>query len=116
MKKTKHTPGPWVAYGLDSRSPYVCADAGKRWDNPEICNLFNDVTPVDSVSGRWLEPLPNAAANARLIAAAPELFDALNKLLSRAEYHLDRSATHDGLMNVDAIVDARAVLAKVKGE
>lgn len=96
METTKHTPGPWA---ISQNNPRLV----KHLSGPVLA----ECGPVNT---------EEAQANARLIAAAPELFDALNKLLSRAEYHLDRSATHDGLMNVDAIVDARAVLAKAKGE
>lgn len=112
MEKTKHTPGPWVACGLESRSPYICADEGKKWDNPEICNLFNDVTPVDSVSGQWLEPLPNAAANARLIAAAPELVDALQSMVDAYQTHFD--AMPVAWQTFDNI--AQAALAKARGQ
>lgn len=109
MDKTAHTPGPWVACGLDSRSPYVCADAGKKWDNPEICNLFNDVTPVDSVSGQWLEPLPNAAANARLIAQAPELLASLRRVLRMLEIHDAR------LANFGEVEEARLIISRAEG-
>lgn len=112
MDKTKHTPGPWVAYGLESRSPYVCADDGKKWDNPEICNLFNDVTPVDSVSGQWLEPLPNAAANARLIAAAPDMLD----LLYHALPCVEESEEFDKPTRPKLSAQIRALIKKIEGE
>lgn len=113
---TKHTPGPWVAYGLESRSPYVCADEGRQWGNQEICNLFNDVTPVDSVSGQWLEPLPNAAANARLIAAAPELLDALTALMKRAASDAETYTADDSAPIWAFISDAADAIAKARGE
>ena len=74
----KHTPGPWAVEHREGDMPYIVADQGKAWDNPVICNLYEDVTPEDSVTiGPWLEAHPNANANARLIAAAPKLLAAL---------------------------------------
>jgi hypothetical protein len=74
----KHTPGPWAVNHRDSEMPYIVADQGKAWDNPIICNLYEDVTPEDSVTiGLWLEAHLNAQANARLIHAAPDMLAAL---------------------------------------
>ena len=54
-------------------------------------------------------------ANARLMAAAPELLTALEKLTALAAKQLDQSATHDGLENCKALADARKAIAKAKG-
>jgi len=76
------TPGPWCV--LDANiEPHVRArlpeNAGRRWDDPTICNLYDDVTPDDSVTcGPWLEALPNALPNAAFIAACdPDTIRAL---------------------------------------
>jgi len=58
--------------------------------------------------------IPETTANARLIAAAPDLLAALLDLLSRAE--LDQSATHDGLENCNALARCRAAIAKATGD
>lgn len=55
-------------------------------------------------------------ANARLMAAAPDLLAALRDLLSRAESELDQTATHDGLANCDALARCRAAIAKATGD
>jgi hypothetical protein len=76
------TPGPWCALDADSR-PYITArrpeNEGRRWNDPTVCNLYEDVTPFDSVTpGPWLEALPNAKANASFIAACePDTIRAL---------------------------------------
>ena len=60
---SKHTSGPWAPRDLDSPAPYIVADQGKHWSNPVICNMYDDVTPGDSVTiGPWLEPHTNAVA------------------------------------------------------
>lgn len=60
--------------------------------------------------------IPETTANARLIAAAPDLLEALRDLLSRAQEALDQTATHDGLANCDALARCRAVIAKATGD
>lgn len=63
--------------------PHVVASQGLGWANPIICILYEDVTPEDSVTlGAWLEPLPNAEANSRLIVQAPSMFDLLTEMSS----------------------------------
>lgn len=53
---------------------------------------------------------------ARLISAGPDLLSALERLLQISQKELDQSATHDGLVNCEALANARAAIAKAKGE
>jgi hypothetical protein len=76
---TKHTPGPW------SFEP--ASKIGEHW----AAGAAHGVTANDN-KDRWrgyvtnvLANSPNAEANARLIAAAPELLEALQALLAWAE-------------------------------
>ena len=102
-KKTGHTPGPWKVkwagklvnmYGWcvypDSIKSYLLPIA---WAFP--CDMEDD--------GKKTEE-----ANARLIAAAPELLAALESLLSAAE--------EDGGDLDGPIEQAKAAIAKAKGE
>ena len=105
----KHTPGPW-AVDMDGSFYSVVADVGKKWNNPTVCALHYDATPVDSVTiGAWLRHYDNADANARLIAAAPDLLAALEDLLLVANVRIDdpRCPVFD---------HARAVIARARGE
>jgi hypothetical protein len=61
-------------------------------------------------SGRFFERAQEAVANARLIAAAPELLNALRRLADRVEQiELPDGSTPDTL-------EARALLARVEGD
>ena len=71
---------------------------------------------VDEEGCTVCNPSPMGEANARLIAAAPDLLTALRDLLSRAEIELDQTATHDGLANCDALARCRAAIAKATGD
>jgi hypothetical protein len=65
--ETKHTPGPWhVAFGGKDTDDY--AIIGSKFSERAICNM---------------EPRDYVQANARLIAAAPELLEALKGLLDQ---------------------------------
>lgn len=93
-KSTPHTAGPWAV------SPLIgVKDLG-------IINFYGSavarITDLD---------LPNREANARLIAAAPELLEALeearNVILNHGE---------DAMALMSALVMADAAIAKAKGE
>lgn len=67
------TPGPRRVIDGDSY-PYVTValpeNEGRRWNDPIICALYEDVTPDDYIGwGECLQSFPNARANAALIAA-----------------------------------------------
>jgi len=71
---------------------------------------------VDADGYTVCNPSPMGEANARLIAASPDLLAALLDLLSRAESELNQTATHDGLENCDALARCRAAIAKATGD
>lgn len=81
MKNLKHTPGPWV---VDLRSG-CCAvypksreedSAGCHVDDPRNVHFSCKGSVYDRAAGFWSMD-DEAQANARLIAAAPEMLDAL---------------------------------------
>lgn len=113
---SKHTPGPWVV-SYNMGVPYITAEQGKKWDNPTICNLYEDVTPEDSVTcGSWLEEHDNAEANALLIAAAPELLEALQALEPLFDGLVCYASTMSEYEPNRLIAQARAAIAKATGE
>lgn len=99
---SKHTPGPWVWYrklsGSENSRGFGIAQEGKRF-------AIVDVYPLDEdgVAGE---------ANARLMAAAPELLEALEEVVAEATAY---EARH-GEMRRPWVRKARAAIAKAKGE
>jgi len=67
MTQVKHTPGPWAAISMNNRaSKYWWSISGMDGLGDVVCN-----TPNNNASDE---------ANAKLIAAAPELLEALQQL------------------------------------
>lgn len=116
---TTYTPGPWNIGHEQGDNPFVFAAQGKKWDNPVICSLYEDVTPECSVTmGEWLKANDNANANARLIAAAPELLGCLIELVSEYEDYTDRDIDFEisqGNQILAQVKRARAAIAKATG-
>jgi len=91
---SKHTPGPWYVGCEDEDTGEIEVISGVR---PYVClvlpGAIDEVTP----------------ANARLIAAAPELLEALTEIVTAAD--------GDGWKKLDAtFAGARAAIAKATGE
>lgn len=102
MTQAAHTPGPW-AYRPDTHDDWGTVRAGRY----HICQA-RDPRYVDDEYLRQcrVERRDPWEANARLIAAAPELLASLQELL---ELHI---AHH----NNPAHVSARAAIAKARGQ
>lgn len=89
MSEVKHTPGPWELGYLDHAGQRVV-----RQEHIEVCTCWHH--SVGSIE-REME------ANARLIAAAPELLEALKLVVTRCG-----PKSRDGAL-------ARAAIAKAEG-
>lgn len=100
---TKHTPGPWVA----SDWGYIVADdpTGRHEDIyiAEVCREDDE--------GRIVPPIEQQA-NARLIAAAPDLLNMCERLLGFAHHYADASAT---LAAEGMLANAKTLIAQAKG-
>ena len=130
----QHTPGPWFiwqelalqreGYGAEEISDELMmnADHSIYAGTPEECTRGRlkgyraHVCDVDADSFDFDDDedvcRATALANARLIAAAPELLDLLNRAVRRLEI---AHANGDTIMR-EWIVEARAAIAKVEGE
>jgi hypothetical protein len=90
---TKHTPGPWFYYVTPSGVRY-------KVHGPTVDYFICDVKGS------------NDLANARLIAAAPELLEALEKLADQAASNND----YDSDRGLQAAVEqARTIISKATG-
>lgn len=102
---SEHTPGPWVVAGTrHSGNLEIGKDTRLHWVGPDgdaVCGVFYDM----NTHRGW--------ADARLIAAAPELLAALGDFVKMGEsYGWDSARTgREYLMK-----DARAAIAKAKGQ
>lgn len=93
----KHTPGPW------------------KWVELEFCGKYHElqdqfgvvICDDGSASGEYSPEIDVNGANARLIASAPELLEALEEVVQWLEL-----GDHEGQMHSKA----RAAIAKAKGE
>jgi hypothetical protein len=101
---SKHTPGPWTLHPSKF-------DAGEI----DIRGAYNKDIPATAWGSMDAE---THMANARLIAAAPEMYEALHKaheMLCKQEDAL-RAMGCDEPDAESAILTARAILAKVEGK
>ena len=112
---TKHTPGPWAATTRQGSWDWVVFQATNP--NMEICQMFHDGTDENETG----------AANARLIAAAPEtaaerdrLREINAELLAALKELSDGMWAGDGISNPAVpghqVAKARAAIARAEGE
>lgn len=108
MSMAKHTPGPWLQDTRGYPHPDVKAACGRKvattwglWSNtPKSADALQARTEV-------------ARANARLIAAAPDLLAALKAVTQHAIYDPEGSLTRE---EFDALMaQADAAVAKAEG-
>jgi hypothetical protein len=95
MKTTLHTPGPWAA-----------AADGMKWKISTLAFVNEQTDGLDNVG---TVPIQGTLKNARLIASAPDLLDALDWALRQIEDDLDPD--HQAAFNA-----ALSTLRKAKGE
>jgi hypothetical protein len=98
------TKGPWVAEGAGGGYLYVSANYG------EFVTIAKIPVPIHSIP----YPLAEAEANARLIAAAPDLLEALQAVLNDC-HDLDMVPSNERGRDIGAFDMAVAALAKAEG-
>lgn len=111
-KVMHHTPGPWfVRHEVWSGGPmlreggcFSIEDSEDAFESNVICSRFP-----------WPEKAAELEANARLIAAAPDLLDALQDLADDIadRFDMDSDSTNPGMKY--AVRQARAAIAKALG-
>ena len=103
MKETKHTPGPWdVQDVFEGRIPI---------DAPQKSTGYDGATEICLVSA---EDDERQGANARLIAAAPDMLAALEKCVSLLN-RIQESEDGPLPMPWPEIQEAEAAISKARG-
>ncbi len=105
MPNYPHTPGPWICH------------SGAVWkDGPNVYPKGQEmgvpIARMDREPGNGTQPVERDS-NARLIAAAPELLEALEIMVIASEYDL-RQLGHCGPTKTAASNKARAAITKAK--
>lgn len=95
---SKHTSGPWAING-PARAPYIVGAGGRVY----VAGIESKTCPDRH---KLLSPRDAADANARLIAAAPDLLAALKALIPCVD--------RDDELFVDELTQARAAVAKAR--
>ena len=106
MTQEKHTPGPWQVFGR--MTGRVVSENGPGM--VEICETgdFRDAELVPFNAARW-------NADARLIAAAPDMLEALQAAQSMHQRYCDRVGASDGwARTLKSQIDA--AITKATGE
>lgn len=104
----KHTPGPWRLKAGRNIGNTIEGYSGRRGfegdDGYRTVALYQSCEPT----GLRAEEVVNATANARLIAAAPEMLEALQEIVAAAD--------GDWWEQLDATLEkSRAAIAKATG-
>ncbi|MCA9647858.1 MAG: hypothetical protein KC492_44510 [Myxococcales bacterium] len=112
-----HTPGPWEAFESIEEQPWPCGApqaVGTRAGKGARGTLVCDMRAAGPLDGPYS---PNETwANARLIAAAPALYEALDDMLTISSGHPDGKPDHAWFDHCEEIRQrARAALAAAKG-
>lgn len=121
MSETKFTPGPWLSQSVqphvaaegivtvDMDAAPACWTVWRRYRDFKGRRVHRPICEVHIVGQEWSE----AEANAHLIAAAPELYEALALILPMARGY---AAANRVGKNAEFIAEAEAALRKARGE
>ena len=104
----KHTPGPWQALPEEVDKPYIRIRGTRLGDRYKIANV---VTPT--YNGAELQEADVTRANARLIAAAPELLAALIERMKYAPGLYGDDPRSDNEIDAQSTVNYAAIAAAV---
>jgi len=122
-EQTKHTPGPWKVSVMMATDDMIVRDGGGAWVHSSrrieaasgalICEVTSDSWIEGANSGYPLvRSRAEMLANAALIAAAPEMLEALKTMVKIGDLHYGMATGEKG---GPAIQKARAAIAKAEG-
>lgn len=103
--KDKHTPGPWDIRYVDEDRTYITS-------SNQVGSAFGTICDLYCRSGERCErefyQFPHAAANARLIAAAPDMLDALRQVVDDVDLMWSPVVSAATLARIKEIIEAAA--------
>lgn len=118
MGELKATPGPWVALAIKTRLTGMASqplfDDGRWVIFPKDDTERLPLAEVDHGDDQYEPARKQAEHDAHLIAAAPELYEALEDMLAES-FGAEKSCGHD-FTCICPEEKARAALAKARGE
>ena len=97
----KHTPGPWIIFETPLGIEITADDADLGHPATVICEVMDD---------------KHEAANARLIAAAPDMVEALLDAIAVIEAHINMTGTYKRGIYGHLPSSCRDALRKIRGE
>jgi hypothetical protein len=109
MTTQAHTSGPWDIVQdapLNPRARFNIGSRGPGGTTTYVCTIKTE---------KHLALDGNEEANAHLIAAAPEMLEALRAMVARGPF-MDQRATAEGLANCEALAKARHAIRQAEGE
>lgn len=104
MADSKHTPGPWEWLADEDRHEADCVPVMAKDGTLQIADIF-----AGTVNGSDMS-VDEAEANARLIAAAPDLLEALEQLAAYGDPEMDATVQ----LPWEDVAKARAAIAKAE--
>lgn len=116
MTEQKHTPGPWeFVPSTESHGAYVCGPWGST-----VCDCYTMTSP-SPFNGYTSKPVPfhaeAADANARLIAAAPDLLAEVKDWLRDSDgWSVAELRKRYDEKTVQRILRSRAAIAEAEGK
>ena len=106
----KFTPGPWFVRRRKARKEFVYHRKIMFGNACELASLCTSSPYAERKQSRWMPNDTTMEANAALIAAAPELYEALKNIAS----YIGDLSEYYGFR--DEFLAARAALKKAQGE
>jgi hypothetical protein len=106
MPELKHTPGPWE-YESEMGDMWV---TGPNRNEPVICDIVARLTQFDEGTKEYTPVMQDEdEANAKLIAAAPDLLEALQRFIAFAD---KANNSHNDGFESSMVLQAKAAIDK----
>lgn len=114
-----HTPGPWHFGGPVIRDEIESFSSVLTNEFFEIAQAGDEIAPglcvVNTYYNPWTDRRTSAAANARLIAAAPDLLTAAEEARREIAHFLSVDESRKGGLYESALRKLESAIAKAKG-